>query len=91
MGNIASCYKTSKHEPCTPALDDNQAVTTEPDYKPQVEEEVDRPVIKEKTPPQDSSSDAAADQPKPPLTASSPLLSRASSQGAGGSYGDRHR
>ncbi|KAG2828699.1 hypothetical protein PC112_g8375 [Phytophthora cactorum] len=77
MGNISSCYKNTKQEPCTPATnDDNQAVKSEPNYKPQAEEEVDRPVIlnmpKETPPTRDNTSTG---QPNPLLTASSPLLS----------------
>ncbi|KAF1777068.1 Leucine-rich repeat domain, L domain-like [Phytophthora cactorum] len=61
MGNISSCYKNTKQEPCTPATnDDNQAVKSEPNYKPQAEEEVDRPVIlnmpKETPPTRDNTS-----------------------------------
>ncbi|ETP35728.1 hypothetical protein F442_16181 [Phytophthora nicotianae P10297] len=84
MGNISSCYKTkqdSQQEPCTPAIDENQATKSEPSYKPQVEEEVDRPVVinkpKQASPTQDTVSVANTGQPKPLFTASSPLLSPA--------------
>ncbi|KAG3165846.1 hypothetical protein PI126_g4456 [Phytophthora idaei] len=92
MGNISSCYKNTKQEPCTPATnDDNQAVKSEPNYKPQAEEEVDRPVIlnmpKETPPTRDNTSTG---QPNPLLTASSPLLSPESGKGAVGNYGDCH-